>query len=444
VAVPETHYARSGDASIAYQVVGEGPIDLVLVWGTMSHVELVWEDPFTTYFMNRLAAFSRLILFDKRGCGLSDRIAGTPTLEERMDDVRVVMDAVGSERAAIFGDSEGGPMSIMFAATYPERTSHLLLYGTFARLVDDVFPGAYRPAEYEAKIEQMADAWGSGDVIGWFAPTWAREFPDLLREAGGKFERAAFSPGAFRQLMRLHADIDVRDIAATVAVPTLVLHREGEQVIDVRQARWLAQNIPGARLVELDGDDHLPSAGDADALIDQMEEFLTGERTVETSERALATVMFTDIVDSTARAAAMGDARWRTVLDQHESIVRRQLATHRGIEIKTTGDGFLATFDGPARGIRCANEISRSIAAAGVQVRAGLHTGEIELRGDDIGGIAVHIASRIASLADGGQVLTSRTVKDLVAGSGIRFVDLGEHTLKGVPDSWQVYEASLS
>jgi class 3 adenylate cyclase len=444
VAPPTTHYALSGEASIAYQVVGEGPIDLVLVWGTMSHVELLWEDPFTTHYVNRLAAFSRVIMFDKRGCGLSDRISGQPTLEERMDDVRAVMDAVGSERAVIFGESEGGPMSIMFAATYPERTSHLVLYGSFARLVDASFPGAYAPAEYAAIIDRLANGWGHGDAMGWFAPSWARDFPDLVREEGGKFERAAFSPGGFRQLMMMHGDIDARDIAATVAVPTLVLHRVGDQVIDVRQGRWLAAHIPGARLVELEGDDHMPSAGDADALVDQIEEYLTGKQTVQTPERALATVMFTDIVGSTAQAAAMGDARWRTVLDQHEALVRRQLASHRGSEIKTTGDGFLATFDGPARAVRCASEISRTVAAAGVQVRAGLHTGEVELRGSDIGGIAVHIASRIAGLADGGQILTSRTVKDLVAGSGIRFTDLGEFTLKGVPDSWQVYEASLS
>lgn len=442
MATHETRYAHSGDTSIAYQVVGDGPLDLVVVWGTMSHVEMLWESPETAYFLNRLASFSRLILFDKRGCGLSDRLSGQPTLEERMDDVRAVMDAVGSERAAIFGESEGGPMSIMFAATYPERTSALVLYGSFARLVDEDFPGAVSPDAYAGFIQFAVEQWGTGQVMGWFAPSW-QEFPDLLKEAGGRFERAAFSPGAFRELMMNNADIDARDITRSVSVPTLVAHRVGDQTIDVRQGRWLAEHIDGARYVELEGIDHLPSVGDADALIDCMEEFLTGHRTTATPERALATVLFTDIVDSTARASAMGDARWREVLGQHEAVVRKHLAHHRGQEIKTTGDGFLATFDGPARAIRCASEIVHS-SEAGVQVRAGLHTGEVELRGHDIGGIAVHIASRISSLADGGQVLTSRTVKDLVAGSGIVFHDAGEHRLKGVPDSWQIYEASVA
>lgn len=439
----ETRYARSGDAAIAYQVVGEGP-DLVLVWGTMSHVELLWDDPFAAYFFNRLASFSRLILFDKRGCGLSDRLIGQPTLEERMDDVRAVMDAVGSERAVIFGESEGGPMSILFAATYPERTTALVLYGPIARWVDETFPGARPRSEFERMIDEFVEGWGHGDVIAWFAPSYARLDPVLLAEAGGKFERSALSPGAFRQTVMTNADIDAREVATNITVPTLVLHRAGDLVVDVRQGRWLGQHIPGARYIELEGDDHLMQAGDPEPLLAHIEEFVTGRRSIEVPDRAVATVLFTDIVDSTARAVELGDRRWRAVLDRHEAIVRRQLELHRGKEIKTTGDGFLATFDGPARGIRCACEVGRSMAAAGMQIRAGLHTGEVELRGDDIGGIAVHIASRIAGLAGGGQVLTSRTVKDLVAGSGIRFVHFGEHTLKGVPDTWQVYEASLT
>jgi class 3 adenylate cyclase len=441
VAVPEIRYAKSGDASIAYQIVGDGPVDLVLVWGTMSHLEFFWEDPFTSYFMERLASFSRLILFDKRGCGLSDRFSNQPTLEERMDDVRAVMDEVGSERAVIFGESEGGPMSILFAATYPERTIGLVLFGPIVRWVDETFEGAFRPQEFAELVDAFAQGWGRGDFIAWVAPSFAKLAPDVVAESGGRFERAAMSPGAFRQVVAMNADIDVRSIAGSVTVPTLIMHRTGDQVVKVQQGRWLADHIAGATYIEFEGDDHLMSAGDPEPILARTEEFVTGSRRAQTPERAVATVLFTDIVDSTARAAELGDGRWRSVLDRHEAIVRRELNRHRGKEIKTTGDGFLATFDGPARAVRCASDINRSIAIAGVQVRAGLHTGEVELRGDDIGGIAVHIASRICALAAGGQILASRTVKDLVAGSGISFSELGEYTLKGVPDSWQVYDA---
>ena len=418
MAVPETRYARSGDASIAYQVVGDGPVDLVLVWGTMCHVELFWEDPFTSYFLERLASFSRLILFDKRGCGLSDRLPDQPTLEERMDDVRAVMDAVGSERAVIFGESEGGPMSILFAATYPERTVALVLFGALVRWMDDEFEGAFRRDDFEALVDGFVENWGKGDVVAWFAPSCARLDANVLAEAGGRF---------------------AREIAGSVTVPTLIMHRSGDQVIDVRQGRWLRDHVPGARYIELEGDDHLMSAGDPEPVIAHTEEFVTGTRRAAPPERAVTTVLFTDIVNSTVRAAELGDGRWRAVLDRHEAIVRRELARHRGREIKTTGDGFLAAFDGPARAVRCASEINRAVSAAGVQVRAGLHTGEVELRGEDIGGIAVHIGQRISSLAGPGDVLVSRTVTDLVAGSGLNFHDWGEHELKGVPGSWQLY-----
>jgi len=438
---PDTRYANSRGTSIAYQVIGDGPIDLVLVWGTMSHVELAWDDPLSAYFLNRLASFSRLIMFDKRGCGLSDRLSGQPTLEERMDDVRAVMDAAGSERAAIFGESEGGPMSIMFAATYPERTVALVLYGAIVRWVDDSFEGAFRPKDFKAITDRFVNSWGTGEVIGWFAPSVAALSPDLVRMAGGKFERSAFSPGAFRELMTLNADLDVRSIAGNVAVPTLVMHRSHDQVVDVRQGRWLGNEIVGARFVELDGRDHLPQVGDPESVLSHTQEFLTGARHVEAPDRTLATVLFTDIVDSTLRAAELGDARWLEVLNRHDEIVRQQLEFHRGTEINTTGDGFVATFDGPARAVLCASQIIRSTAAAGIPLRAGLHTGEIELRGNDIGGIAVHVAARIASLAHDQQILTSRTVKDLVAGSGLKFNEKGTFTLKGVPDTWQVYEA---
>jgi pimeloyl-ACP methyl ester carboxylesterase len=439
IARPDTRYTRSGDAHIAYQVAGGGGVDLVLVWGTMSHVELMWEDPFCAYFLERLASFSRLILFDKRGCGLSDRVSGQPSLEQRMDDVRAVMDAAGSERAAIFGESEGGPMSMMFAATYPERTIGLVLYGAFARWVDDTFEGAYRPAEFDSLIRHGMETWGTGQVIKWFGPTYASFGEDLLREGGGRFERSAFSPGAFGELMRLNAELDARGIVAGIRVPTLVLHRLDDQVVDVRQGRWLGAHIPRARYVELQGHDHLPQVGDPDSVIAHTQEFLTGQRDCDPPDRLLATVLFTDVVDSTKRASELGDTRWADLLGRHYELVRRSLVRHRGREIKTTGDGFLATFDGPARGIRSALDIVRSNAAAGIAVRAGLHTGEVELLGEDIGGIAVHIGQRVSAHAAGGEVVVSQTVRDLVAGSGIEFTDRGEVGLKGVPGMWRLY-----
>ena len=286
VATPATRYAQSGDASIAYQVIGDGPVDLVLVWGTMSHVELFWEDPFTSYFLERLASFSRLILFDKRGCGLSDRFSNQPTLEDRMDDVRAVMDAVGSERAVIFGESEGGPMSILFAATYPGRTVALVLYGAIARWVDETFEGAWRPQDFAEMVEQFAQGWGRGDVISWFAPSFAKLAPDVVAEAGGKFERSAMSPGAFRQLAAMNADIDVRSIAGSIMVPTLIMHRTGDHVIDVRQGRWLRDHIPGSTYIEFEGDDHLLSAGDPEPILVHTEEFVTGNRSSPVPERA--------------------------------------------------------------------------------------------------------------------------------------------------------------
>jgi class 3 adenylate cyclase len=405
----------------------------------MSHVELFWEDPFAAYFLERLASFSRLILFDKRGCGLSDRVSGQPSLEQRMDDVRAVMDAVGSERAAIFGESEGGPMSMMFAATYPERTAALVLYGAFVRWVDDSFEGAFHPDRFESRVTEMVKNWGTGRVVEWFGPTYGSFGEEVLREGGGRFERAAFSPGAFEELMRLNAQLDARPIAGGIRVPTLVLHRRDDQVVDVRQGRWLGKHIPGARYVELEGSDHVPQVGDPDAVIRHTEEFLTGQPPTEPPDRVLATVLFTDIVGSTDRASELGDARWSDLLRRHNSLVRTTLQRHRGHEIKTMGDGFLATFDGPARAIRCALEIVRSNASAAIPVRAGLHTGEIELLGEDIGGIGVHIAQRVSTVANGGEVLVSQTVKDLVAGSGIDFADRGERELKGVPGQWRLF-----
>jgi class 3 adenylate cyclase len=437
---PRTRYARSGDVSIAYQVQGDGPTDLVLVWGTFSHIELIWEDPFSSHFLNRLASFSRLILFDKRGCGLSDRLTGQPSLEERIDDVRAVMDAVGSERATIFGESEGGPMSMLFAATHPDRVSSLVLYGAFARWVDEDFEGAYSRSEFEALVDRFVDVWGEGEVLRWFAPTYGTLLEgDLLREVGGRFERSAFSPGSFRELMTINADLDARPIAPTIRVPALVMHRTDDNVVDVRQGRWLGANIPGARYVELSGKDHLPQVGDSEAVAATIEEFMTGAQSSAPADRVLATVLFTDIVDSTRRADEVGDSLWRTILDRHDNVVRSVVAANRGRVVKSTGDGALATFDGPARAISSARAIDKAMAPIGLKVRAGLHCGEVELRDQDIGGIAVHIAARVMSLAQPGEVLVSSTVKDLVAGSPIRFADRGTHTLKGVPDEWRVF-----
>jgi pimeloyl-ACP methyl ester carboxylesterase len=436
-----TQYARAGDAYLAYQVVGDGPLDLVLVWGTMSHVELQWQDPLCAHFLDRLASFSRLILFDKRGCGLSDRVAGQPTLEQRMDDVRAVMDAAGSERAAIFGESEGGPMSLMFAATHPDRTQALVLYGAFARWVDEGMPGAWDPAAFRQLVDDHVARWGEGQVMRWFAPAYAGFGEDLLREMGGHFERSAFSPGGFRELMLLNAEIDVRAVCAQVQVPTLVLHRTGDQVVNVLQGRWLGENIPGANYVELDGEDHLPHVGDAESILRHTAEFLTGAHQPVETDRVLATVLFTDLVDSTRRAAEVGDARWRDVLDRHDALVRGTLDRYDGREVKSTGDGFLATFTGPARAVRCGLDVVRQGLRAGLAMRVGIHTGEIEVRGDDIGGIGVHIAARIGAMAAANEVLVSRTVKDLVAGAGLSFDDRGTHQLKGVPEPWQVLAA---
>ncbi len=439
MAIPETRYAKSGDVNIAYQVVGNGPRDLVLVGGYVTHVELAWENPRLSRFLNRLASFSRLILFDKRGTGLSDPVADVPTLETRMDDVRAVMDAVGSEKASLFGMSEGAPMSILFAASHPERTTSLVLWGGMARSTEaEDYPFA-PPADAlrQGSATFIAPHWGEGANIEVFAPSLAED-PES-RKWWAKMERYAASPAMVMQLGEMFLNMDVRAVLPTIAVPTLVLHRRGDRVVNRRAGQWLAQHIPGARYVELPGPDHAFYAGDQDTLLDEVEEFLTGVRGAPEAERILATVLFTDIVGSTERASALGDRRWRDVLQGHNEVVRRELEHHRGQEVRTIGDGFLATFDGPARGIRCARAIGDGVRAFGIDVRAGLHTGECEVMGDDVGGIAVHIGARVAALAGPGEVLVSSTVKDLVAGSGIGFEDRGAHTLKGVPDEWHLY-----
>ena len=439
-AAPETRYARSGDVHIAYQVFGEeGDMDVVLVPGYTTHVELVWEHEPSARFMERLASFARVISFDRRGSGLSDPVAEAPTFEQRMDDVRAVMDAAGSERAALIGISEGVPMSILFAATYPQRVHALVCSGGMARSTyADDYPWAV-PAEalVEAGLELILPHWGDGSLIEVVAPSQADD--PQSRAFFGRMQRATASPGMMTALARMFLDVDVRDVVPTVHAPALVIHRVHDRLVNVRHGRWLAEHLPNARLVELPGGDHFPWYEGADEWLGEVQEFLTGSRPLPEPERVLATVLFTDIVDSTRTAAELGDHRWREILERHQRAVRDTLGRFQGREVKSTGDGVLATFDGPARAIRCARAIVEESEPLGIRIRAGLHTGECEVMGDDIGGIAVHIAARVSALAQGGEVLVSRTVKDLVVGSGIAFADRGAHTLKGVADTWQLH-----
>jgi class 3 adenylate cyclase len=436
----ETRYARSGEVSIAYQVVGDGPFDLVYVPGFVSNIELMWEEPGLARFLERLASFSRLILFDKRGTGLSDPVPTDrlPTLEERMDDVRAVMDAVGSGRAALLGHSEGGNMCVLFTATYPERTTALILVGCYAkRIRSDDYPWAPTVEDRARGIEQTEATWGSPEAFRELAPSKERD--EAFQRWIGRYLRQSASPKAAAALMRMNTKIDVRDVLPTIGVPTLLLYRTHDADVHVDEGRYIGDRIPGARFVELPGEDHLMWTGDVDALLDEIEEFLTGVRRGPDPDRVLATVLFTDVVASTETATRLGDRAWRTILDRHHDVVRRELARWRGREIDTAGDGFLATFDGPARAIRCAVAASEGVRDLGLQIRAGLHTGEVEVAGEDVRGIAVHIGSRVAALAGPDEVLVSRTVADLVAGSGIVLAERGEHELKGVSGTWLVY-----
>jgi class 3 adenylate cyclase len=436
----ETRYARSGDVSIAYQVVGDGPFDLVYVPGFVSNIELMWEEPGLARFLERLASFSRLILFDKRGTGLSDPVPndGLPTLEERMDDVRAVMDAVGSKRAALLGHSEGGNMCVLFSATHPERTTALLLVGSYAkRIRSEDYPWAPTVEERAREIEETEATWGSPEAFRALAPSKEND-PDFQRWIG-RYLRQSASPKAAAALLRMNTQIDVRDVLPTIGVPTLLLYRTHDADVHVDEGRYIAERIPGSTFVELPGADHLMWTGDTDALLDEVEGFLTGVRRGPDPDRVLATVLFTDVVGSTETATRVGDRAWRSLLERHHQVVRRALARWRGREIDTAGDGFLATFDGPARAIRCAVAATEGIRELGLQIRAGLHTGEVEIAGGDVRGIAVHIGSRVAGLAGPGEVLVSRTVADLVAGSGIVLAERGEHELKGVSGTWLVY-----
>ncbi|HTZ87778.1 MAG TPA: adenylate/guanylate cyclase domain-containing protein [Solirubrobacteraceae bacterium] len=435
--LPETRYARSGDLNIAYQVLGEGPFDLVFVPGFISHLDLQWGHPGADRFFRRLASFSRLILFDKRGAGLSDPVAGPVPLEERMDDLRAVMDAAHSERAAVIGFSEGGALSILFSASYPERVSALVLCGMFSYGDLDAAqnPAGKHWLQAAAEMDEAIREWGSGKALSLLAPSAEGV---LLRQGMASFERAAASPRMARAFYEMNLKTDVREILGTVCVPTLVVHREHE-AIPAEQARYAASHIPRARLVTLPGSDHIPYFGDVDRYAGEIEEFLRSPIAEQVPERVLTTVLFTDIVGSTERASQLGDRRWREELQEHYRLVRDLLERFRGREVSTTGDGFLAAFDGPARAIRCGQALVDRLARSDIPIRAGIHTGECEAIGEDLAGIAVHIGARIAALGTAGELLVSSTVKDLVVGSGLVFEPYGEHALKGVPDAWRIY-----
>jgi class 3 adenylate cyclase len=438
---PEVRYATAGESKIAFQVVGEGDQDLVVSPGFVSHLDLMWTDPDWVRAIRRLASFSRVILFDKRGTGLSDPTSSVPTLEERVDEVRAVMDAADSKRAALFGFSEGAAMSLMFAATYPDRVSALALFGSLVTGTPE--PGTVPwagacVAAYDA-LEDVVNHWGEGRLLSFMAPNVRQN--ELGRRLTGVFERTSASPAMAHALVEGMRRLDIADILPAVKAPTLVLHRSGE-VWPVEAARDLAERIPGARYVELEGADHWWWVGNVDEVLGEIEEFITGIRQAPRSDRVLATVMFTDIVGSTKIAAELGDLAWRGVLERHDRLVRDEVARYRGRVVKSIGDGYLATFDGPARGVECAKAILRGAEDLSLELRAGLHTGECELIENDVGGMAVHIGARVSAQASPGEILASSTVRDIVVGSDLRFIDRGLHELKGVPGEWRLYAAA--
>jgi pimeloyl-ACP methyl ester carboxylesterase len=439
---PETRYARSGRVSIAYQVLGQGPPDLVFVPGVISNAEYAWHQPAIVDWLRGLSSLARVIWFDKRGTGVSDRVSDVPTLETRMDDVRAVMEDVGSDQAVLMGVSEGGPMSILFAGTYPERASALILWGSDVKGVrTDDYPWAPSFDEAIRAVEEAAERWGRPDycdeVLRKTAPSVAGD--EQFRAWWGSYMRLGASPASAAALLRMNMEIDVRHVLPAIRVPTLVLHRTDDRVADVRNSRYIAERIPGARAVELPGADHFAWIGDTERVLAEVGAFLAEVREGVELDRRLATVLFTDIVGSTEKAAELGDRGWGELVAEHHARVRTQLARFRGEELDTAGDGFFASFDGPARAIRCASAITESVRELGIELRAGLHTGECELMGGKVGGIAVHIGARVAAQAAPGEVLVSSTVKDLVAGSGIEFSDRGVAELKGVPGEWRLY-----
>lgn len=433
---PETRYARSGDVHIAYQVLGDGPVDLVYTPGIWSNLEIMWEWPAWARYLKRLASFSRLILFDMRGVGLSDRGTEPPILELQAADVGAVMDAAGSETAAVFGGARGGAMALLLAATYPERARALILYAPVAKTLSSPdWPFGKTEEEQNSFVQRFTIEMGTGKNLDLQGPS----FDEPFRKWWARFERLVATPGAYGELAKIFTNLDIRQVLPHVQAPTLVLHRAGDRIVHAAQGRAIADRIAGARFVELPGVDHIPILGDPDAIVDEIQEFLTGVRPAPTSDRVLATVLFTDIVGSTERAASIGDRAWRDLLQRHHEIVRRELERFHGHEVDTAGDGFLVTLDGPARAIRCAQRIQDSLQEIGIEVRAGVHTGEVEIMGEKIGGIAVHIGARMAAMAGPREIFVSSTVKDLVARSGIPFTDRGIHTLKGVPDEWRLY-----
>ena len=437
---PETRYARRGDLHLAYQVLGQGPLDLLLVDQWFSHMEAQWDvEPMAT-FRERLATFGRLIMFDKRGTGLSDPVstAALPTIDEWMDDVTIVLDEVGSDRAALITNIGGGLMAMAYAAAHPERVSHLVLVDCFARFLDAPdFPIGAPSEAIEPALDQADEGAGRGIMIDLFAPSLAGDA--RLRQTWSRYERQAASPGTTRAIVRLLYESDLRPVLPAIRVPTLVIHRTQATGFAVEHGRYLASHIPGATLVELPGVDNLIWAGDQDAMVAEIQGFITGVRPLPQPDRVLATILFTDIVGSTRLASELGDAAWRRVLSEHDRTAREVLARHGGRWVKTTGDGVVATFDAPLRAVRCALALGDALRTLGLEIRAGLHVGEIELHGDDIAGLAVHIAARIEAVASPGEVLVSRTLPDLVVGSGVRFVERGTHALKGVPGDWQLY-----
>jgi len=434
-------YARSGDVHIAYQVVGEGPLDLIVVPGWVSNIEASWEYPPFAHFLDRLSSFSRLILFDKRGTGLSDRVSDQqlPTLEQRMDDVRAVMDAAGSASAALFGYSEGGPMSILFAATHPDRTTALVCYGTYAkREWSEEYPWAPKPEARARWLDMLEAEWGGVTDLEELAPGHAKD--PVFRSWWASYLRRSASPNAAVALGRMNTAIDIRDILPSVRVPTLVLHRTGDRDANVAEGEFIARMIPGARFRELPGDDHIPWIGDVDGLVDAIQEFLTGHRSTPSLDRVLATVLFVDVVDSTKQVSELGDTAWRQRLHRIHAIARSEISRFHGSLVKTMGDGFLATFDGPARATRCAWAVRDALHVLGIESRAGVHTGEIERSDADVAGIAVHIAARVMEAAGAGEVWASSTVRDLASGSGLSFLDRGAHRMKGVSREWQLFQ----
>jgi len=434
-----TRYTKSGDLHIAWQAEGrEDAINLIYVPTWVGQLEVLGEEPTIQAFVEKMCRFARLISFDRRGAGLSDPMVGAPTLEEQIDDVLAVMEAAGTERVALLGSLEGGPLAMTFAATHPDKVSALVLYATFARAAwAPDYDWAPKPEDRARTLEVLASQWGQGMIGAGIAPSKASD-PDFIAWAG-RMERYSASPGTIRKIQDVVGGTDVRHVLPSIRVPTLVMHRRDDTFLKVEHSRYLAEHIPGARYVELEGRDSLFSVGDVDALLGEIEEFLTGARQVRDPDRVLATVLFTDIVGSTEHAAELGDSDWRSLLERHDALVRAEVERHRGRTVKSTGDGVLATFDGPARAVRAATSIGDGVRRLGVEIRAGLHTGELEVLDDDVGGLAVHIGARVMGKAQAGEVLVSSTVKDLVVGSGLDFSERGEHQLKGVPGEWRLF-----